>query len=70
MARAADKDSTAGPDSGAARLLSQPLAVVNLGLEGFVDDLRGNGVAVVQVDWTPPAGGDPKMAAILAKLGV
>lgn len=55
---------------GARRLLTEPVTVVNVGLEGFVADLRDNGIAVTHVDWTPPAGGDPKMAAILAKLGV
>ena len=56
--------------TGAQRLLSGPVAVVNVGLEGFAAELRQNGVEAVHVDWTPPAGGDPKMAAILAKLGV
>lgn len=51
-------------------LLANDLTVVNVGLEGFVNDLRDCGIAVVHVDWTPPAGGDPKMAALLAKLGV
>lgn len=64
--------SAAGQDeaTGAMRLLTDKVTVVNLGLEGFVADLRANGVAVVHVDWTPPAGGDPRMAAILARLGV
>lgn len=56
--------------TGARRLLAEPVAVVNLGLEGFVDDLRASGAEVIHVDWTPPAGGDARMAAILSKLGV
>ena len=51
-------------------LLSRPPTVVNVGLEGFARDLEAAGARVVQVDWSPPAGGDPKMAALLAKLGV
>ena len=51
------------------RLLTGKVSVVNVGLEGFVKDLRDCDVDVVQVDWAPPAGGDPKMAALLAKLG-
>lgn len=51
------------------RLLTGEVKVVNVGLEGFVADLRDCGVEVVHVDWVPPAGGDPKMAALLAKLG-
>ena len=51
-------------------LLTSDIKVVNVGLEGFVKDLRGCDIDVVHVDWTPPAGGDPEMAALLAKLGV
>lgn len=70
MAQQKDTNLAKRAGSGAAKLLSQPVAVVNVGLEGFVDELRGNGVAVVQIDWRPSAGGDPTMAALLAKLGV
>lgn len=55
--------------TGAARLLSAPVKVVNVGLEGFAGDLRALGVPVVHVQWQPPAGGDAKLAALLAKLG-
>lgn len=51
-------------------LLANKVAVVNLGLESFVTDLQACGVEAIQVDWVPPAGGDPKLAALLAKLGV
>ena len=51
------------------QLLSAPPKVVNIGLEGFADDLRAGDTEVVQVAWTPPAGGDPELAALLAKLG-
>ncbi len=51
------------------QLLTRPVAVVNVGLAGFADELRQAGVPVVDVQWTPPAGGDPKLAALLAKLG-
>ena len=36
-----------------------PVRVVNIGLAGFARDLAANGAAVVQVDWTPPAGACP-----------
>ena len=52
-----------------AGLLDGPPRVINVGLEGFVDDLAAGGVEVIHVDWSPPAGGDPKLAALLAKLG-
>lgn len=51
-------------------LLSEPTQVVNIGLEGFADELAQQGVDVIQVDWVPPAGGDPKLADLLSKLGV
>ncbi len=50
-------------------LLTAPLKIINVGLEGFAQDLERQGVAVVQVDWRPPAGGDPKLADLLSKLG-
>jgi hypothetical protein len=51
-------------------LLGGPVRVVNVGLAGFARDLAANGAAVVQVDWTPPAGGDPRLLAALSRLGV
>jgi hypothetical protein len=51
-------------------LLARTVKVVNVGLEGFAKDLRDCDVEVVHVDWSPSAGGDPRMAALLAKLGV
>ncbi len=49
-------------------LLAQPLRVINLGLEVFALELAAAGVPVVHVDWRPPAGGDPDLAALLARL--
>jgi hypothetical protein len=51
-------------------LLDEPLKVVNVGLESFADELSVEGVEVVHVDWAPPAGGDPALAALLGKLGL
>mgnify|MGYP001811945308 FL=1 len=50
-------------------LLTSPLKVVNIGLEGFADELRQQDVDVIHVDWKPPAGGNPQLAKLLAKLG-
>ncbi len=50
-------------------LLQGPLKVVNIGLKSFEAELSEQGVEVVQVDWSPPAGGDPKLADLLSKLG-
>jgi hypothetical protein len=50
-------------------LFSSPIRVINVGLERFAADLEALAVDVVQVDWTPPAGGDPALADVLSKLG-
>ena len=50
-------------------LLHEPLSVINIGLEGFAMELVAQQVDVIQVDWAPPAGGDPRLADLLAKLG-
>jgi hypothetical protein len=52
-----------------AALLATDPTVINVGLAGFASDLRALGIEVVHVDWVPPAGGDPKLAALLSKLG-
>ena len=54
----------------AAKLLTTKVRVINVGLEGFAAELRAQGVAVTHVQWQPPAGGDEKLAALLAKLGM
>ena len=50
------------------KLLREPLVVINLGLKQFADSLQEQGVEVVQVDWTPPAGGDKELLDLLDKL--
>ncbi|MBN9064752.1 MAG: hypothetical protein BGP06_13150 [Rhizobiales bacterium 65-9] len=50
-------------------LLKTPLKVVNVGLDGFSDDLARQKVPVVRVQWSPPAGGKPDLARLLSKLG-
>ena len=58
------------PDGkGVARLLAAPPRVVNVGLARFAEDLRANGAHVAHVAWSPPAGGDARLARILMKLG-
>ena len=48
-------------------LLNSPLAVINIGVEDFAEHIQAQDVPVVHVSWTPPAGGDPEMSAILEK---
>jgi FdrA protein len=45
-----------------------PPAVINVGLESFYDSLADRGVQSVQVEWRPPAGGDEKLAGLLARM--
>jgi FdrA protein len=52
-----------------ADLISKPLNIVNIGLEGFAQELKQQSIAVTHVEWSPPAGGNPKIAALLLKLG-
>jgi len=49
-------------------ILSAPLIVINVGLAQFAVSLEKQGVAVVQVDWAPPAGGDEQMMDLLDRL--
>ncbi len=48
--------------------LTGPLAAINVGLESFADSLKDQGAEVVWVDWRPPAGGNEKLAALLARM--
>ena len=49
-------------------LLQQPLVIINLGLESFAENMKGQGADIIQVDWKPPAGGDTEMMDLLDKL--
>jgi len=46
-------------------LFGAELSVVNVGLASFATDLRRAGGSAVDVDWRPPAGGDPAVLAAL-----
>lgn len=48
--------------------LTREIRVINIGLERFADDLGAAGVAVVQMDWRPPAGGDRRLIELLDRL--
>jgi hypothetical protein len=50
------------------RLFASELAVVNLGLEAFAENLRACGARAVQVRWKPPAGGDARMIEALDRI--
>jgi FdrA protein len=48
--------------------LSSPLSALNVGVESFYDSLISQGAEAVQVEWRPPAGGNEKLMALLAKM--
>ena len=45
-----------------------PVAAVNIGIESFQASLVAQGARAVQVDWRPPAGGNEKLASLLARM--
>ena len=49
-------------------ILRKPLAAINVGLESFHDSLVSQGAQAIQVDWRPPAGGNEKLASLLARM--
>ena len=51
-----------------ASLIQGSPRVVNVGLSGFAEALATQGVAVIQVEWSPPARGDADLAMLLSKL--
>jgi FdrA protein len=48
--------------------LNQPLAAINVGIESFYESLTLQGAQAVHVEWRPPAGGNEKLASLLAKM--
>lgn len=51
-------------------LFQDSLQVINVGVERFSDAVRLQEIPVVQVDFTPPAGGDERLIRILDRLEV
>ena len=45
-----------------------PFAAINVGLESFTESLMSQEADVIQVDWSPAAGGDADLAALLEKM--
>ena len=70
MTRPPEDRKTAEPDQSSIglNLLEAPIRVVNIGLQKFADDLVGQDVEVVQVDWAPPARGNTRLANLLSQL--
>jgi hypothetical protein len=49
-------------------LLDNGPNVINIGVQDFADSLKVQGAEVIQVNWIPPAGGDPEMIELLDHL--
>ena len=62
-------ESNTAADKRPASLLEAPPRVINVGLERFAEDLAAQSVAVQHVQWSPPAGGNARLAELLSKLG-
>ena len=50
------------------RLLSAPPRIINIGLREFAEALHARGARVVHYEWSPVAGGDPRLQALLDTL--
>ena len=49
-------------------LLEAPPRVINIGLEIFAVNLASQDAKVAHVRWSPPAGGNSRLAGLLEKL--
>lgn len=49
-------------------LLHQGPVAINVGVVDFAETLQIQGIQVVHVNWTPPAGGDPELMELLDQL--
>jgi hypothetical protein len=49
-------------------LLHQGPIAVNIGVVDFAETLQIQGIQVIHVSWTPPAGGDPELMELLDQL--
>jgi hypothetical protein len=49
-------------------LFGRELAVINMGLDSFAENLKKEEVKVLQMDWKPPAGGNKRLISLLDKL--
>jgi FdrA protein len=61
-------DSKSQDQDKAGDLLATGPRVVNVGLEMFANNLVAHGTRVVHVQWSPPAGGDARLAGLLDRL--
>jgi FdrA protein len=56
------------PSSADLSVLLEPLSAINVGLESFAESLMAQDAPVIHVDWKPPASGNERLMAILARM--
>ncbi len=49
-------------------LFHDDLKIINIGLRKFTEELENQDIEVVQIDWSPPAGGDQELIDLLDDL--
>ncbi len=49
-------------------LFQDDLKIINIGLRKFTEELENQDIEVVQIDWSPPAGGDHELIDLLDDL--
>jgi FdrA protein len=62
-------ESVSDEEEGLPITLASAAHVINIGTDWFAETLQAQEIPVVQVDWSPPAGGDEELGAILDQLG-
>ena len=51
-----------------AEFFGEKIKVINIGIPGFAEDLKQQGVENIHTEWRPPAGGNKKIQALLARV--
>lgn len=49
-------------------LFKQPLDTINVGIDFIHEDMKKQGIPSHQVNWAPPANGDPELLKLLDQL--
>lgn len=49
-------------------IINDPIVAINVGIQDFGSALEAQGIQVVYVEWSPPAGGDQDMIELLDQL--
>ena len=49
-------------------LIEETIVAINVGIQDFGSALEEQGILVIYVEWSPPAGGDQEMINLLDQL--